>query len=98
MTEPITWKEDPGCAIQAPLTYGGDYVFSHRYEGLERSPVFCGSYRPKGEHHSMRWFTSIDQAKEAAERHQAGVRCSCGLWDRFHKDDCPLISPLASAV
>lgn len=85
----INWREDPGSDIQAPLTFGEGYVFSHRYEN--GALVFCGSYRPKGRHRSIRWFTSIEQAKEAAERHKSGAVCTCGVWDKFHQTDCPLV-------
>lgn len=85
----IEWKHDPGCKVQAPLTFGEGYVFSHRRESGEW--VFCGTYRSKSEYEPLGWFRSIGAAKTAAERHKTGKRCSCGIWERFHNPSCPLV-------
>lgn len=57
------WKSDPGMpGIQAPLSFGGDFVISHRPQN------FTVSYRPPGEHHHVGSFGTLRQAKAAARR------------------------------
>lgn len=61
----IEWTEHPGDAIQAPLSSGGHYVISHR------TNEFNVSHRPPGEHHHVGKFTTLKEAKDAAETHAA---------------------------
>jgi DNA-binding transcriptional regulator YiaG len=59
----VVWEYNPGCKIQAPLSYWGHYVISHR----ERE--FNVSYRPPGEHHHVGEFETLEEAKSAAIEH-----------------------------
>jgi hypothetical protein len=61
----LAWKEDPGSHVQAPLSYAGDYVISHR---TDQHNV---SYRPPGEHHHVGCYKTKAEARAAAERHAA---------------------------
>ena len=58
----IEWAENPGSRVQAPLSYGNDYLISHR-EGLHSV-----SYRPEGKHIPLGNFKTKEEARAAAER------------------------------
>ncbi len=62
--QPIKWLSNPGSPIQAPLSYGGDYVISHRTD------LFTVSYRPPGQHVHVAQVKTLKAAKLAAEQHR----------------------------
>lgn len=63
----MNWEENPGePGIQAPLSYCGPYVISHRFAHHTLS------YRPPGEHHHLGAFATAEEAKAAAEAHLKG--------------------------
>jgi hypothetical protein len=57
------WKSSPGSNIQAPLSWWGDYVISHRPND------YTVSYRPEGHHVHVGSFTTLALAKTAAHEH-----------------------------
>jgi hypothetical protein len=61
----LAWKEDPGSRVQAPLSFAGHYVISHRTDEHNVS------YRPPGEHHHVGCYKTKAEARAAAERHAA---------------------------
>lgn len=59
------WKRNPGSKIQAPLSYKGHYVISHREN------EHTVSYRPPGQHHHVGTYKTEEEAKKAADAHAA---------------------------
>lgn len=57
------WKSSSGSNIQAPLSWWGDYVISHRPND------YTVSYRPTGHHVHVGSFTTLALAKAATREH-----------------------------
>ncbi len=75
------WKEDPGSpGIQAPLSFTGDYVVSHR------PGHHTVSYRPPGQHHYVGSYSTKDEAIAAAEQH-AVTHKPKKQWGQRYGDD-----------
>ncbi len=64
----IIWTERPAELHQTALTYGADFVISHRPNKF----TLCyrpGAGTPQGEHFNLGFFTTLEWAKDAAEKH-----------------------------
>ena len=63
----LKWKKEPGSAVQAPISHGGDahdYVISHRRD------QHTVSYNPPGKHEHVGTFATEKEALAAAEAHE----------------------------
>lgn len=63
MKIPVGWSHDTGSKNQAPYSWKGDYVVSHR-NGLH-----IVSHRPRGEHNHVGEFKTAEEAFQAADSH-----------------------------
>lgn len=61
----LAWEESPGSHVQAPLSFAGDYMISHRTD--EHSVA----HRPPGKHYHVGCYKTKAEARAAAERHAA---------------------------
>ena len=50
---PAGWKHNPGCAIQAPISWRNDYVIPHRGDEGDGGQGHNVSYRPPRQHHHV---------------------------------------------
>lgn len=70
---PSGWKHDKGSQIQAPISWKGDYVVSHR--GDESGKGHNVSFRPTGQHHHVGSYPTAQAAFQAADQHAASQKC-----------------------
>ena len=64
---PNGWNHDPGCAIQAPISWRDDYVISHRGDETDGGQGHNVSYRPPGQHHHVGKYATAAAAFAAVE-------------------------------